>query len=159
MADPRPTFRPLVLTALAAALLATGLWASRGAVADPVTAAVIGGVDSSPGAVPELVVSNLTSAAQTLDVVILDTDGATIVSHTADITLGPRATVAVDLLEQLRRDLPKKTKPYAGLFTVEVRGDVAFTESNVLVHVTQFFGTRKKPKAAFVLRPVFRSLN
>ncbi|MCE9637823.1 MAG: hypothetical protein K8T90_19155 [Planctomycetes bacterium] len=149
---------PLVLAAILAATVSVGLWAARGAAADPVTAAIVGGVDSSAGAVPELVLSNLTSATQTLDILLLDANGDTLVSHAADVTLGPRATVAVDLLEQLRRDLPKKAKPYAGIFTVEVRGDAGFTESAVLVHVTQFFGTRKKPKAAFVLRPVFRAL-
>lgn len=150
--------RPFAFAALVAAAALAGLWAAPWASAEPVTAAVVGGVDSSAGAVPELVLSNLTGASQTLDIVLLDASGNEIVNHPADVTLGPRQTVAVDLIEQLSRGLPKKTKHYAGLFTVEVRGDAGFTTDSTLVHVTQFFGTRKKPKAAFVLRPVFRPL-
>jgi hypothetical protein len=64
--------------------------------------------------------------------------------------------VAVDLMEQFSRDLPKRTKPYQGLFSVEVSGASPFGANTVLIHVTQFYGSRKNPKAAFVLPATYR---
>lgn len=119
--------------------------------------AFVGGADASKGAVPELVLSNLTDSEMTLDLVLRDKVGVAIIDRQGEITLSPRATMSVDLLEQFRRGLPKRTKPYASLFSVEVRGVDPFASNTVLMHVTQYFGSRSKPKAAFVLRPEFRT--
>lgn len=155
----RSSVRALVLCVSACAGAVAASVASREAArADGVScSAFVGGADSSKGAVPELVLSNLTDSAMSLDLTLRDAAGQVLVSRDDEVALEPRATVQVDLLEQIRRELPGRTKPYAGLFTVEVRGDAPFAEDAVLVHVTQYFGSRKAPKAAYVLRPAFRT--
>lgn len=149
-----------VLAFLGAATLAAGaafVLAPVGRAQEivPVTA-YIGGVDTKAKSASEIVLSNLTSSSFTLNLVLRDTDGTAIVDRPGEITLNPRQTKAVDILEQLRRGLPLRTKPYAGILTVEVSGDPPFSEETVLVHVTQYYGPRKTPRAAFVLRPLVR---
>jgi hypothetical protein len=153
------SLRPLVLaTATVVGAVAASLATRDAARAEGAScSAFVGGADSSKGAVPELVLSNLTDTVYTLDLTLRDRAGVVLASRDDEITLDPRATLQVDLLEQIRRDLPARTKPYAGLFSVEVRGDAPFAPETVLVHVTQYFGSRKAPKAAYVLRPGFRT--
>lgn len=121
--------------------------------------ALIGGVEASKKSSPELVLFNTASGSYTLDLTLRDADGNVIVSRDGEISVGAYQTVGIDLMEQIRRDLPKKTKPYAGLFSAEITGDTPFGPDTVLVHVTQFYGSRKNPKAAFVLPAVFRDPN
>ena len=141
----------------AAAVLASGTGAR--AQESPLMTAYVGGVDSGSGAVPELVVSNLSSTEMTLDLVLRDTAGAVVASHPAEIALAGGQTLALDLNAQLKREVPRGKKPYRGLMTVEVGGDEAFGPDSVLVHVTQYFGSRKRPRAAFVLRPTYHAVN
>ena len=141
----------------AAAVLSSGTRAR--AQAEPMTTAYVGGVDTGSGAVPELVLSNLSNTSMTLDLVLRDGAGAVLVNHPAEIPLAGSQTVAVDLLAQLKRDVPRGKKPYRGIVMVEVGGDSSFGQDSVLVHVTQYFGSRKRPRAAFVLRPAYRAVN
>jgi hypothetical protein len=119
-------------------------------------AAYVGGVDTSAGTAPELVVWNAAPQEVTLDLVLVDKLGATILEAPGEIVLGPRQTVTVDLNARLRRDLPKGAKPYAGMLTVELHGPAPFASDTALVHVTQYYGTRKRPRVAYVLRALFR---
>ena len=47
-------------------------------------------------------------------------------------------------------------KAYLGLVTAELTGDAPFGSTTTLVHATQYFGPRKKPKAGFVVKALFR---
>lgn len=117
--------------------------------------AYFGGVTSEKGAVPELVLFNTGDATLTLDLLLRDASGTVLADRADELTLGPRQTLAVDLLEQLARDVDRPAKPYAGLLSVEVHGDAGFDGDVVIAHVAQYFGKRTKPTAAYVLRPVF----
>lgn len=119
-------------------------------------AAYVGGVDTSAGTATELVVWNAAPQEVTLDLVLRDRAGAVLVDGPGEIVVGARQTVTVDLHERLRRDLAKGAKPYAGTLSVELHGAPPFTSDTAIVHVTQYFGTRKKPRTAFVLRALFR---
>jgi hypothetical protein len=143
------------IAALGVALLAADRTAARAGSAGTCTA-FVGGVSSAKGAVPELVIFNTQFSSITLDLKLLDADGMVLVDRPAEITVTSQQTVNIDLIEQLKRGLPKTTKPYAGTFTVQLNGPVGFTTDVYLVHVTQYFGSKAKPKAAYVLRPVFR---
>ncbi len=57
---------------------------------------------------------------------------------------------------ELTRDLPGKAKVPPGLLQIQVTGAAPFGEDTVLIHVTQYFGTRRRPKAAMVLPAVYR---
>jgi hypothetical protein len=136
-----------------AALVATA--PARAGEESPCTAYVVG-ASSAKGAVPELVLFNTTSQTMTLDLDLLGPDGVAIISRAGEVVVNGRQTLSMDLLEQFKRDLTGKAKPYAGTFTVALHGPVGFTADRVIVHVTQYYGTRTKPKAAYVLDPVFQ---
>lgn len=142
----------LALASLAAAALFLG---EAGAQQATVSSAHFGGAQSQKGAVPELVLFNTTAAPMTLDLRLVAADGTTLVDRAGEIDLGSRQTVFVSLAEQLSRDLPKGVAPYKGTFSVVVSGADPFAESTVVAHVAQYFGSRKSPKAAYVLRPLF----
>lgn len=158
-----PTLRMIGVSALSAALvIGSAMLLSRGdgraRAADeaaPCTA-FIAGIGTSKGSVPELVIFNLTDGTLTLDVTLRDDAGTTL--HTIDdLELEPRRTVFTDLAEELSKDLPKGQKPYAGPLVVEVRGESGFDADAAIVHVVQYFGSKTKPRAAYVLRPVYRA--
>lgn len=118
--------------------------------------AYIGGASSAKGAVPELVIFNTTFSTLTLDLKLLDPDGQVLIDRPAEIVVNGQQTLSVDLLEQFRRGLPKSAKPYAGTFTVQIDGPQGFSEDFIILHLTQYFGSKAKPKAAYILKPVFR---
>lgn len=118
--------------------------------------AYIGGASSAKGAVPELVVFNTTFSTLTLDLKLLDPDGTVLIDRPGEVVVNAQQTLSVDLLEQLRRGLPKTTKPYAGTFTVQLDGPEGFSQDFVVLHLTQYFGSKAKPKAAYILKPLFR---
>ena len=41
---------------------------------------------------------------------------------------------------------------------VELTGDAPFSEDAVIVHATQYFGKRKKPRGAVIQRALFRTV-
>lgn len=120
-----------------------------------VSSAHFAGAQSSKGAVAELVLFNTSAAAMTLDLKLLLPDGTVLVDRPAEIDVAGFQTVFVSLAEQIARDVPKGEVPYKGTFSVIVSGAEPFSESVVVGHVAQYFGTRKSPKAAYVLRPLF----
>jgi hypothetical protein len=140
--------------AACAALAAAALTPARAGTDAPCTA-FIAGVSSAKGTAPELVLFNTSTGSLVLDLKLVQPDGTVLVDRPGEITLTSRQTRAVDLLEQIARDLPGRTAPYRGTFTVEVRGPVGFNRDVVILHVAQYFGSRAKPKAAFVLDPLF----
>lgn len=156
--------RTLAAAALAAGIVAGGaLLVSRNGgearAADgaaPCTA-FLAGLGTTKGSVPELVVFNVTDTELSLDLTLRDGEGAVLVSREAEVVVAPRQTVFVDLLEQLARDLPRGEKPHAGPLAVELRGEAGFDASTAIVHVVQYFGSKAKPRAAYVLRPVYRA--
>jgi hypothetical protein len=150
----RTWFVPALLAAGAAGA-ALALRSTATAQDEGVVAAHFVGADSSKGATPELVLFNLTPTQMTLTLTLVDPEGTPVVHRVGEIELGSRQTKTVDLLEQFSRDLPRGQKPYAGRFAVVVRGAAPFDESTVVAHLAQYYGKRKKPSAAYVLRPVF----
>ena len=142
---------------VAAAALGAALFPRGEADAQAVVVSVahFAGAQSDKKSVPELVLFNTTAAPMTLDLRLHAPDGSVLADRAGEIELGARQTVFVGLAEQLARDLPEGTKPYRGSFSVVVSGAEPFSESTVVAHVAQYFGTRKSPKAAYVLRPLF----
>ena len=142
----------------AVALVAAICWTlpTRTAQADgPTCTAVVAGAQPQKKNAAELVVMNLTPAAATFDLRLRDADGNVLTERPGEVTVNARGTAAIDLFDQLARDLPNREKPYSGLVAVELVGDATLTADNFLVHVTQYFGKRKKPKGAVVLKPTF----
>lgn len=151
------TYAPLTLclaAALAGGLALAGRLSARADGAETCIAR-IGGVEAGRKVAPELVVFNLTNQQMTFDLVLRDTEGEEQVNRPGEFSVGPRATVAVDLNEQLARGLGKGQKPYEGLIAAEISAPAPFGPDAAVVHVTQYFGKRKSPKAAFVLEPAY----
>ena len=121
-----------------------------------VCTALMAGFQTAKEVVPELVLFNTLGVPVTLDLVIKDADGDVLVDRADEVTVEGDQTIIVSLQEQLSRDLEKKEKPYQGLLLVELTGDAPFGPDTVILHCTQFFGNRKKPKAAFILQPRYR---
>ena len=142
----------LAAAALGAALLVRG---EADAQAVIVSTAHFAGAQSDKRSVPELVLFNTTSTAMTLDLQLVAPDGSVLVDRAGEIALGSRQTAFVNLAAELAQDLPEGTKPYRGSFSVVVSGAEPFGESTVIAHVAQYFGSRKSPKAAYVLRPLY----
>ena len=128
----------------------------RAAAQAATSSAFIGGLETGKSADPELVVLNTTSSSMTLDLKLRGTDGTVLADLPGSLALGPNQTIARDL----RADLAQAGsggRAYVGVFSAEVSGGDPFAASTAIVHVTQYFGNRKKPKAAFVVRPLFSS--
>ncbi len=117
--------------------------------------AFLAGAQSGKKTPVELVVFNTTATAFTLDLIIRDPAGIELVNRPGEIAVAARATAIVSIEEQLSRDLDRKTKPYEGIVSIELVGDSPFDEEQVIVHATQYFGKRSKPKGAVVFRPLF----
>lgn len=115
----------------------------------------LGGLETAKKMVPELVVFNVTASELTFDLVIRGADGAELVNRPGGVIVPARATVTVSLQEELSRDLPPKTKAYTGVLSLDLTADAPFGPDSAIIHVTQYIGKRKNPKAAFVLRPIY----
>jgi hypothetical protein len=145
----------LVVGALALAVAGVFAVRSTAGAATSTNVAVIGGLQIDKSSVPEIVAFNTTNASITLDLVVRAVDGTSIATHAAALTLGPRATGVISLQAELAH-AGAKSKPYAGIVTAEVSGDASlFSDTTTIVHATQYFGSRKSPKAGFVIRPLF----
>jgi hypothetical protein len=149
--------RVTVVLCLAAALSAAfGVRVAARALASTTTA-FVGGLASDKASVPEIFVFNTTGASLTLDVVLRGPDGTTLVTHAGALSVPPFATSVLNLTTELATAGPN-SKPYRGLFSAAVSGDAStFSDQTCVVHATQYFGTLKAPKAAFVVRPLFSS--
>lgn len=142
----------LAATALAAAGFAV---LHTGVLAQSVTArAFLGGLETGKTSIPELVVLNTTSSAMTLDLKLRGPDGAVLANRAAALAVGPLATGTLNLQTELAT-AGASGKPYVGTFSCELSGEAPFDQTTTVVHVTQYFGKRTKPKAAFVIRPIF----
>lgn len=142
---------------LAAAVLAVAGFAvlHTAALAQPVvTSAFLGGLETGKTSVPELVVLNTSNSAVTLDLKLRAADGSVLVNRAAAITVGAQATAFVNLQTELAT-AGVSGKPYVGTFSAQVSGEAPFDQTTTIVHATQYFGKRTKPKAAFVIRPIF----
>ena len=111
--------------------------------------------ESKRGAPLELAIFNTTGSAMDLDLVLRAADGTEVINRLNEIPLGPRETKFVNLDEQLSRDLPRRAKPYRGPMGVEVCGTGLFSPDNVVLHVSQFYGRRVRPRGAAIFRPVW----
>jgi hypothetical protein len=119
-------------------------------------AAYLSGLETSKKTPVELVVLNTTGVEMTLDLRLFDKEGNVVLDRPGGVVAGPRAMVAVSLEAELARDLPKKVKPYSGLVAIELSGDPGFRSETAIVHATQYFGKRNKPRGAAVFRALFR---
>lgn len=146
--------RSSLLAAATLAALALGHVAVR---ADGTSCtAYVSGLETSRRTPAEVVVFNATPAPVTLDLRLLDAAGATLLERPGGVEVGPYATTVVSLEAELSRDLPKKARPYEGLVAVDLTGAAPFAEDTVLVHATQYYGKRKKPRGAVVFRALYR---
>jgi len=150
----RAPVRTLLLLAAGAVSLAVGHLAARAEGTS--TTAYLSGLETSRKTPVEVVVFNSTAVEVTLDLRVRDKDGGTLVERPGEVVVGPYATSVVSVEEQLARDLPPKTRPYEGLVAVDLTGMTPFAEDTVLVHGTQYFGKRKKPRGAVVFRALYR---
>jgi hypothetical protein len=151
--------KSLVLVAAGALAAVAGLAAFRStARAAGDSTFVLGGLQVDKTSVPELVVFNTGQAAlPPVTVSLLAADGSTLTTEPPMLTfdLGPHATGTIDLKAALAH-AGLNGRQYAGLVTARLTGDaVAFTDQTAIVHATQYFGSRKKPRAGFVVRPLF----
>ncbi len=156
----RLTPRIVLLAALAAATVAAlPLLVGTGAVraAGASTTATMAGLQTSRKTPVEVVVFNTTGSELTLDLRIIDTDGNTVLERPGGVVVGSLETAVVSLDAELSRDLRKKQKPFEGIVAVELAGDAPFAEFNAIVHATQYFGKRRRPRGAVVFRPVFKT--
>ena len=143
----------LLLAAGAGALLA-GQYVARADGAN--CTAYLSGLETSKKSPVEVVVLNTTAVEMRLDLRLLDREGTVLVDRPGGVVAGPRAMVAVSVEEELSRDLARKEKPFEGLIAIELSGDPNFRSDTAVVHATQYFGKRKKPRGAAVFRPIFR---
>jgi hypothetical protein len=118
--------------------------------------AYLSGLETSKKSPVELVVLNTTGVEMTLDLRLVDVEGNLVLDRPGGVVVGPRAMVAVSLEEELSRDLARKEKPFQGLVAIELSGDPGFRSDTAIVHATQYFGKRKKPRGAAVFRALFR---
>jgi hypothetical protein len=145
-----------VLVLAAAAMVSGGLvWHASARANGTSCTAFIGGIQTDKASAPELVIFNTTAEQLTLDLVLRKPDGTALVTEPASIVLTAHQTGFFDLKAKLAT--ANAGKAYLGTFSAEVTGAAPFSENDAVVHVTQYFGTRKKPKSAFVIRPLFSS--
>jgi hypothetical protein len=146
----------LLPVAALAALALVGLRSTAHALVD--NQFFIGGLQVDKTSVPELIVFNTSQVDMPpLTVTIFAADGTPLVTEPAALTLdvGPRATATLDLKTALVHAGPSG-KPFSGVVTARVAGDSAFfSDQSAIVHATQYFGSRRKPRAGFVVRSVF----
>jgi hypothetical protein len=143
-----------LLMAAGALVLAAGQLVATAAGAD--CTAYLSGLESSKKSPVELVVLNTTAAEMNLDLRVLDREGNVLVDRQGAVVAGPRAMVALSIEGELARDLPKGQKAHQGLVAIELSGDPNFNDRTAIVHATQYFGKRKKPRGAAVHRALFR---
>ncbi len=117
----------------------------------------IAGVETSRKTPAELVVLNTSNFELTLDMTLRAPDGSVVLDSTSAIVVPARGTVIRSLEADLSAAVPPKTKPYEGLVSIELRGAAPFAADSTVVHATQYYGKRKKPRGAVVLRPLFRT--
>jgi hypothetical protein len=146
----------LALAAAAAVPLAVGSHLAHASAGT--CSAHLAGLETSKKTPVELVVFNGTGEELTLDLTLLDAAGNSVLERPAGVVVGSFQTRVVSLEEELKRDLAKKEKPFEGLVAIELVGDDPFGPDDVIVHATQYFGKRKKPKGAVVFRPLFRDV-
>ena len=157
----RLTHRLLTFAALAALLLTAGQLAMGTDLARANGAACsahMAGLETSKSTPVEIVVFNSTASEITLDLRLLDTEGDAVLERQGGIVIGSFKTAIVSLEAELARDLAKKQKPFQGIVAVELTGDAPFAEDAVLVHATQYFGKRKRPRGAVIHRALFRTV-
>jgi hypothetical protein len=140
----------------AALVVAAAVCAGHAARAQSVpTKAFIGGLRSDKLGSPEIVVFNSSGSPLTLDLVLRGPDGVALATLPAAMTVPATGTAVFDVQAALKTVGPNG-KAYLGLVTVELTGDAPFGSATTVVHATQYFGSRKKPKAGFVVRALFR---
>lgn len=152
----------LVSLLAVAAVCAAGLGAIVAARADGATCtARVGGLTTGKDTVPELVVWNTGAAPIALTLVARNDQGQTLPLSPATVDVPGFNTAFVSLSQRLAT-AGANGKPYLGRFSLEITGDAPFSETTSVVHVTQYFGKPAKglvkptkPKAAFIVRPVF----
>jgi hypothetical protein len=142
------------LALLATSVAAVGMLHATAGAQATLSTAFVGGIETGRSAVPELVVFNTSASEMTLNLVLRSPAGVSLANLPAALTGGPRQSLYRDLRADLAR-AGTKGRAYVGAFTAEVSGEAPFAPSTTIVHVTQYFGSRKKPRAAFVVRPVF----
>lgn len=148
----------LVAAVLIAAAAAGAGFVAAARASGATCTAFVGGLQADKTSIPELVVFNTSGTPQPLDLVLRAPDGSALVTLPAALTVNGQQTATLDLRAQLAH-AGAGGKAYSGVFTAEVTGAAPFSEATAVVHVTQYFGTRKKPKAGFVVRPVFSLAN
>jgi hypothetical protein len=146
--------RTCLVVMAAALLLAVGQFAAR--AAGTTCTAYLSGLETSKKSPVELVVLNATGAEMTLDLRLLDSGGNEILFRPGGVVVGARAMEIISLEAELSRDLPKRTKPFEGVVAIELSGDGGFRSETAIVHATQYFGKRKRPRGAAVYRALFR---
>jgi hypothetical protein len=140
-------------------LLAVLLGASLVALGPPARAqaatvsAFLGGLRSDKLGEPEVVVMNTTGQSLSLTIILRDGAGVQL-GDPAALTVAAQATGTFDVQAAVKT-LGLNGKPYLGLISAEVRGEAPFDQSTTVVHAVQYFGPRKKPKAGYVVRPLF----
>lgn len=146
-----------ILMCAAATLCAAALLTGDAARAQSATTtAFIGGLRSDKLGEPEIVVLNTNGAPLTLDLVLRGPDGVALATLPAAMTVPASGTGTFDVQAALKT-AGANGKAYLGLVTAELTGEAPFAESTTVVHATQYFGPRKKPKAGFVVRALFSS--
>ncbi len=147
----------LVLVAFAAAAVGIGQLRADAAGAD--CTAHLGGIEAGRRSVPEVTVFNAQEVAAPvdIDVIVRDADGNELVNLPDALSLGSFQSGSVNLWTEITRDLPRRTRPYQGLVSVELASSSEdFNAEMVLIHVTQFFGNRRRPKGAILFRATFQ---
>jgi hypothetical protein len=145
---------PILFLASAALVVAGLVWHATARANGTSCTAFIGGIQTDKATAPELVIFNTTAETMTLDLVLRAPNGTALVTTPAAFTLTGHQTGFFDL-KALLATKGLNGKAYLGTFSAEVTGAPPFSENDAVIHVTQYFGSRKKPKSAFVIRPVF----
>ena len=156
----RPIHRAVLLTLSAATLLATSFVLVERAARASGTAcsAHMAGLETSRKTPVEVVAFNGSGVGVTLDLRLLDAAGDVVLDRPGAIVVAPFGTAIVSLEQELSRDLAPKQRPFEGIVAVELVGAAPFADDTVIVHATQYFGKRKKPRGAVVFRPLFREV-
>ena len=143
--------------ALGAVAAALGVARANGATCT----AYLGGLETGKQAVPELVIFNTTALAMSVNVTLRDSTGLQLATTAAPIDIDAYHSSFLSL-STLLLTAGEDGKPYQGRITAEVTGAAPFADGAAVVHVTQYFGKADKtglrpakPKAAFVVRPLF----
>lgn len=151
--------RTLLVAALGVGAVAAGFAVARANGAT--CTAYVGGLETGKQAVPELVVFNTTAEQMSVNVTLRDATGLQLATTAAPIVIDAFHSTYLSLSTMLTT-AGEDGKAYKGRITAEVTGAAPFADGAALVHVTQYFGEPAKggvrptkPKAAFVIRPLF----